>query len=162
MHMHHQALQPDPRSLPCACTALRKASRVVGRLYDNALAGAGVTANQLAILRALGRSGPQPLSRLADSMVMDRTSLYRALAPMARDGWVSIEGAGRGRSRVAALTGEGRRVMDAAADRWEAAQAHFVGAFGADEWLALSTMLQAVIAMPAAAAGAAAARRSEP
>jgi DNA-binding MarR family transcriptional regulator len=148
MHMHHDSV--DPVTLPCACTALRKASRAVGRLYDASLAPTGLNANQLAILRALGRGGPTPLSRLADAMVMDRTSLYRALRPMTADGWVAITDAPTGRTKVVALTDDGRAVMDGAAGRWEAAQSAFVGALGADEWRALHAILGGVIATAAA------------
>ena len=85
MYMHHESL-----SGPCACTTLRKAARAVGRVYDEALAGKGMTTAQFAILRHVWRGGSVPLSRLADSLVMDRTSLYRALAPVEAKGWVAV------------------------------------------------------------------------
>lgn len=149
MHMHHD--DPVPTDLPCACTTLRKASRAVGRLYDATLAASGINANQLAILRALARTGPTPLSRLAEAMVMDRTSLYRALVPMTRAGWVSIVAGPSGRAKHGSLTDEGRRLMDAAAGQWEAAQLAFVGAFGNKEWAALYAMLQGAITTATAA-----------
>lgn len=151
MRMHH--LQREPVAVPCACTALRKASRAVGRFYDSTLAGTGLNANQLSILRALSRTGPTPLSRLADAMVMDRTSLYRALGPMAQAGWVCIVTGPSGRAKLGSLTVEGRRVMDGAAERWEAAQSTFVEAVGLDEWRALNAMLGDVIATMASATG---------
>ena len=154
MHMHHEraasttatAVVAVPASLPCACTTLRKAARAVTRLYDGALAGAGMNANQLSILRALNRAGPQPLSRLAETLVMDRTSLYRALRPMERSGWVVVEAASSGRSRVACLTDEGRVAMDRAAAGWESAQAGFVGALGSEAWEELAGVLQGLVA----------------
>jgi len=103
----------------------------VGRAYDSALAGTGLTANQLAILRSLARTGPQPLSRLAEAMVMDRTSLYRALTPLQRAGQVSVDAAGVGRTRIARLTPEGRRVGD----------------FGPAEWSAMAESLRDIIAL---------------
>ena len=145
MHMHH--VPSTPSELPCACTTLRKAARAVGRLYDSALAGTGLTANQLAILRSLARTGPQPLSRLAEAMVMDRTSLYRALSPLERADQVSIEAAGTGRARVARLTPEGRRVMEAAAASWESVQGRLVGDFGPSAWSAMAESLRDIIAL---------------
>ena len=134
--MHH-----DLESLPCACTALRKASRAMSRLYDEALAPAGLTTCQYAILRHLARSGDLPLSRLAELLVMDRTSLYRAIAGTERAGWVRIDSAGHGRTRIAVLTGSGRVAMDAATPLWAAAQGRIVGAVGAAEWRALAGSL---------------------
>ena len=145
MHMHHDLAQPS--SLPCACTTLRKATRVVSRLYDEALSGSGMTATQLAILRSLGRTGTAPLSRLAEAMVMDRTTLYRALAPMTAAGWIDIATAARGRAKTAALTATGRAAMDAAASGWEAAQGRFVGEFGAEKWMALHAVLGDILAL---------------
>jgi DNA-binding MarR family transcriptional regulator len=131
--------------IPCACTALRKAARAVTRLYEGRMGDAGLTIAQFAILRALDREPDQPLSRLADAMVMDRTSLYRALTPMVREGWLVI-GAGRGaRAKITSLTGEGREVMARAAPRWAAAQAGFLDTVGRDAWLAAAGTLKAIV-----------------
>jgi DNA-binding MarR family transcriptional regulator len=136
MHMHHKATAID---LPCACTTLRKATRAVSRIYDDALAAAGMNVTQLAILRAIGRAGDggAPLSRLAETLVMDNTSLYRGLGPLIRAGWVVVKQAGKGRTKLVRLTTKGRRVTDAAAEPWEAAQSRVVEAFGVDRWAAL-------------------------
>ena len=92
MHMHHE----HPVAATCACTALRKASRAVTRLYDEALDNSGMTIVQFSILRNLEREGPRPLMQLADLMVMERTTLYRALVPLEHAGWITIRnGAGR-------------------------------------------------------------------
>ena len=139
MHMHHEPV--DPLLLSCACTTVRKAGRAVGRIYDAALATAGMNANQLAILRALGRNGPMPLSRLAAAMVMDRTSLYRALDPLERSGWIEVDQAPSGRARIARLTPAGERARDGAAAAWESAQSRVVAAFGTESWRDLSGQL---------------------
>src|SRR5690349_18366919 len=109
MHMHHEA---DPAAGPCVCTALRKATRAVSRVYDEALEAAGLTTTQFAILRHVARAGTPPLSRLAEQLVMDRTSLYRTLEPMQRHGWVAIAPAPAGRAKLVSLTPEGVAVMD--------------------------------------------------
>ena len=127
--------------MPCASTALRKASRAVGRLYDAALEPSGLTANQLSILRTIERMGDPPLARLSERMVMDRTSLYRALAPMERDGWVRIEPA-TGRSKRVRLTPTGREVSEAAAAAWDRVQGRFVDAVGLDRWESFAATLR--------------------
>src|SRR5271163_2354199 len=136
MYMHHKRTAID---LPCACTTLRKASRALSRIYDEALAAVGMNITQFAILRVIGRAGDGgiPLSRLAESLVMDKTSLYRGLGPLIRSGWVVVMQAGKGRTKLVCLTNEGRRVTDAAAEPWEAAQSKVVAAFGVQRWAAL-------------------------
>jgi DNA-binding MarR family transcriptional regulator len=134
MHMHDVIA-----SLPCACTTLRKASRALSRVYDEALAPAGLTVSQLGVLRAIGRGDQkgEPLSRLAETLVMDRTSLYRALRPMVRPGWLLIKDAPKGRAKVVQLSKAGIRVMADAAGYWQSAQSRVIGEFGVARWAAL-------------------------
>ncbi len=137
MYMHHEAIAG-----PCACTLLRKAARAVGRLYDDALAGHGMTTARFALLRHIARGEPLPLSRLAEQLVLDRTSLYRALAPVEAEGWVSVA-AGTGKTKLASLTEAGRAALaDAEAD-WAAVQERIASEMGA-EWGALQKGLAAI------------------
>lgn len=141
MHMHHD----DPSSITCACTALRKASRAVTRLYDGALEGTGMSTVQFSILRNLERAGPLPLMRLAELLVMERTTLYRALAPLELKAWVAI-GDGTGRTKTASLTRAGARAVAATAVAWEAAQRKLLAQIGGKEWSALEGSLARLVA----------------
>ena len=144
MHMHHLA-----PSLPCACTTIRKASRALSRIYDEALAPAGLTVAQLGVLRAIGRGpkGGEPLSRLAETLVMDRTSLYRALGPMARSGWLLIKDAPKGRAKVVQLSKAGIGATTRAAEYWERAQSRVIGEFGIDRWVTLQKAMTELTAL---------------
>ena len=137
MHMHHDS------PAGCACTLLRKAARAVGHVYDEALASHGMTTAQFAILRTVARAAPLPLSRLAEQLVLDRTSLYRALAPLEAKGWIAVE-QGQGRTKLAALTPCGHTALTAAEADWEAVQARLTGAMAAGEWVALQGALKAI------------------
>lgn len=136
---------PNPIDSPCVCTSLRKAARAVSRSYDEALAGTGMTIAQFSVLRHIARGGDIPLSRLAEALVMDRTSLYRALAPLEQKGWVTTGSAPKGRTRVAALTDAGRDAMEAASIPWRVAQARLIGAMGEDGWTTFEASLRGVI-----------------
>ena len=103
-----------------------------------------MTITQYAILKALDRVPDQPLSRLAEAMVMDRTTLYRAVAPMQREGWLHIE-SGPGRSRIARMTEVGRTTMADAGPVWAAAQAAFLDSFGRQAWAQLAATLTLVV-----------------
>ena len=67
-----------------ACTAsnVRKASRAISQVYDAALQPVNLKSTQFTVLATLSKSGQQPLSQLADAMVMDRTTLTRNLQPL--------------------------------------------------------------------------------
>lgn len=142
MHMHHPGGPAGPATLACAGTTLRSAARAVSRGYDAALHDGDLTVTQFAILRRVARAGEIPLSRLAERMVMDRTTLYRALTPMTREGWIRIEPAARGRARVATLTPAGVRRLSDSTAAWELAQTRLVGAFGVERWQALYAELR--------------------
>lgn len=113
------------------------------RLYDDALASACMTVQQFAILRNIDRAGTIPVSRLADALVMDRTSLYRALTPLERSGWV-VRGQGTARTRTAQLAHAGIDALAQATPAWEAAQARVLDEFGRDNWRAASWTLAAL------------------
>jgi DNA-binding MarR family transcriptional regulator len=136
MHMHQDSL-PET----CACTMLRKASRVIGRVYDEALASHGMSIGQFAILRHVARGEPLALSRLAEQLEMDRSSLYRALTPLEKRGWVLVT-AGAGRSKNAALTEAGRTAMHAAEPDWAAVQLRVEGEAGAALWKVLKAGIE--------------------
>lgn len=137
MHMHHDYL-----SGPCACTSLRKAARAVGKAYDDALAPTGMTTAQFSILRNVSRGDAVPLSRLAEKLVMDRSSLYRAIAPIEAKGWVVLS-AGPGKAKLAALTEPGKAALAAAEPYWAQAQKHIVGTMG-EVWSGLEFALKAL------------------
>lgn len=117
----------------------------MSRLYDDAVGAAGLTTNQFSILRKLDRHGPQPLSRLAEQLVMDRTSLYRTLRPLERAGWLAIAGSAAGRVKLATLTDAGAAKLIEAQHLWQDVQARMVTAIGAETWAALSGGLDAIV-----------------
>jgi DNA-binding MarR family transcriptional regulator len=129
----------------CAAGTLRRATRSIARVYDGWLASAGLTTTQFSILRALQRHGaPMPLSDLAEELVFERTSLYRALEPMRREGLVALS-PGLGRAKQAALTPGGIRRIARAMPHWTKAQEAFVARFGRSEWSRLASQLVEIV-----------------
>jgi DNA-binding MarR family transcriptional regulator len=135
-------MSPNEVPRPCACTSVRRVARVLGRAYDSALSESGLNITQLAVLRTVLRHPREPLSRLADDLAMDRTSLYRALALLRKNRWVSLDEGGDERSRSASVTEEGRRVLAKADPAWAVAQTDVVERFGVAKWSSLVAELQ--------------------
>jgi DNA-binding MarR family transcriptional regulator len=127
---------------PCACTTVKKLSRILGRAYDAALAPSGINVTQFAVMRSISRHDGEPLARVADELEMDRTSLYRAIAPMERDGWIKLVAGADGRSRAAIATANGTKVIAKAAGNWEQVQSNVIDRFGKAEWGALVSELR--------------------
>ncbi len=131
----------------CACEGLRRAARGISRVYGGALAGLGLTPTQLAILVATRLRGSVPLSRLAEGLRLDRTSLYRAIRPLRRKGWIRILPGRTQRERVATVTAKGERILQEALPIWERTQERFVEAVGPRAWVALSSALRQVVSV---------------
>ncbi len=129
---------------PCACTTVRTLSRLLARIYDEALHECDLNVTQLAVLRAIDRMSGEALSRVAASLSMDRTSMYRAVGTMKRRGWIELSRGKDGRSHSAVVSNEGRRVLDNSAPRWEQVQSAIVDRFGRNRWRALVAELQAL------------------
>lgn len=131
---------------PCTCMAVRQAARQVTQLYDHHLAAFGLRISQYGILSTLDRRGPLSINELAARMVMDRTTMGRALRPLERDGLVVIAPGRDGRTRALQVTPLGRERLARARPGWQAAQAAFEARYGADEAAALRRQLGLAVA----------------
>ena len=126
----------------CNCTALRKASRRVSQLYDEALAACGLRVTQLAILNQILRMGMPAMGELAQALVMDRGALAHNVKPLERDGLIeTVTDPADRRNRLIALTRAGRRKIVESERSWARAQQRFEASFGAKESAALRRAL---------------------
>jgi DNA-binding MarR family transcriptional regulator len=111
------------RDPPCACSALRRATRAVRAAYAEALKPTGLRITQFAVLRTLARLGPVPVTRLATETALDWSTMGRNLNSLERDGFVRLAvGEADQRERVAHLTEAGREAIEAALPYWREAQ----------------------------------------
>jgi len=114
----------------CACEGLRRTARAVTQLYEDALAPSGLRATQFPILVALAAAGPLPVTRLADALGLERTTLTRNMRGLQDLGIIAIAGGDDRRTRVVELTPEGSRCLSEALPLWEQAQGHVEERFG--------------------------------
>lgn len=140
--------QPPPALEPtdCNCQALRQAARHVSQIYDDYLAAEGLKTSQYSILSKLNRLGPQSINELAKLMVMDRTTLGRAVKPLERDKLLTIEAGEDARVRRLKLTAAGLTKVKAAAAQWREAQKKFETTYGVTDSAELRSALRRVVA----------------
>jgi DNA-binding MarR family transcriptional regulator len=139
-------LLASPDRSACNCSALRQAARHVTQIYDRHLAQEGLRSTQYSVLLNLSRLDRISINELAKALVMDRTTLGRAIRPLQRDGLLTIGAGDDGRTRSLSLTPAGEARLKAAAAKWREAQAEFETAFGANEAANLRTTLRRVVA----------------
>jgi DNA-binding MarR family transcriptional regulator len=142
-----KAAEPEGLDLsPCNCLALRQASRHVSQIYDRYMAKVGLRGSQYSILSKLSRLGAMPIGKLAETMVLDRTALGRALRPLERERLVMVGPGPDARTRSVSLTPPGQARFNEAVVQWRKAQKEFEGGFGAEAAQALRSTLQRVVA----------------
>ncbi|HYB99512.1 MAG TPA: MarR family winged helix-turn-helix transcriptional regulator [Candidatus Limnocylindrales bacterium] len=122
-----------PRSAgDCVCLNLRQAARAVTQLYDEALRPCGLRATQLGLLAMTHKAGSLPISRLAELLVMDRTTLTRNIKPLEKQGLICTNCGDDKRIRSICLTEEGKAALQAALPLWEEVQRQVVAKLGAE------------------------------
>ena len=112
------------------CSSLRMATRSVNRLYDRALAPAGLRVTGYSILTRLAEAGPLSIGELAGRLAMERTTCSREAAPLVEAGLVeNMVGSDR-RRRLLRLTSLGARRRAEAYPLWERVQQMVADEFG--------------------------------
>jgi len=118
----------------CNCFAARQAARHLTKLYEHHLAGAALTSAQFSILVALDEAGQMSMNELAKALVMDRTTLLRAIKPLQRDELlISRPSEDNVRQLVFSLSADGARRLKKAFALWSKAQQEFEATIGSGE-----------------------------
>ena len=137
----------DEISSHCVCFSVRRAARAVTQAYDRTLAPSGLRATQLTLLVALARAGTVPFARLASALGMDRTTFTRNVAPLKRDGLLTMRRGPDRRVKLVAITTSGRRALARAIPLWERAQRRITVGVGAERWDSLRRDIERITAL---------------
>jgi DNA-binding MarR family transcriptional regulator len=121
-------------ALPCLCASLRRSSRALTQLYEEALRPLGLRASQFTILQVLSLAGEMTQGEISQWLAMDSTTLTRTLAIMSRHGWIiRRRGQDRREWRIR-LSSTGRSQFGRALPRWEKVQAVVKKKLGGKRW----------------------------
>jgi DNA-binding MarR family transcriptional regulator len=138
-------MSPPIRNInACVCSRLRRASRALTQLYDDAMLPSGLRVTQFSLLGTLRARGPARIGDLAARLLLDRTALSRNLEPLESRGWVRVAPGADGRTREVALTREGGAALAAATPLWEQAQRQVARRLGASNVESLVSLLRNV------------------
>ncbi|RZL86897.1 MAG: MarR family transcriptional regulator [Variovorax sp.] len=130
--------------LACTNTALRRAARRLGQIYDEALAPLGLKATQAALISEISKltdheSGEGPtLQDLAARLAIQISALTHAMRPLVRDGLVVLrQDDSDGRTKHGVLTLLGRERLKEALLLWAAANRRVENVLGPASAVAL-------------------------
>jgi DNA-binding MarR family transcriptional regulator len=122
-----------PRLSPmeCTCFRIRGAARRVTQIYSRHLAPTGLKISQFSLLGFITAEGPVAISRLAELLATDRTTLTRNLGPLLADGLVERTASSDKRRHELIATVAGRALFKRALPLWAAAEQEVRMAMGA-------------------------------
>lgn len=129
----------------CAAGRVRKLSRAVSAIYDEALRPHGIRVSQLTILAlvsALRQAAPSDLERY---LLMDRSTVSRNVKRMCDPGWLETVPAPDARSHFIVATNRGQELLERALPDWREAQRQARALLG-DE--GFDAIVQAANSMP--------------
>lgn len=129
----------------CCCFNMRKVMRAVTQYYDRSLESTGIRATQFTLLVALSSTSAKTLTEIADSLVMDRTTLTRNLKPLEKMGFITTVQPLDKRSKGYVLTDAGKEVVNRSVPLWEEAQNSIVNALGEERYFNILSELEQLL-----------------
>ena len=123
---------------PCMCAVIRKTGRLLTKKYDQYLKPSGLKITQFSMLANIARNPGIAVSKLAELIVMDQTTVTRNLRVLEKAGYIHIEtDATDHRIKRTQITDFGMSRMDEARPFWEKAQLEMERIIGREgiEWL---------------------------
>jgi DNA-binding MarR family transcriptional regulator len=122
--------KPFMPALPCMCASLRRASRLVSQLYEDAMRPLGMRATQFTILQSLVLAEEVTQGQLGQMLGMDSTTLTRTLTIMSREGWIAKRRGEDRREWRMRLSKKGEAQFKIALPHWQKVQDKLRGQLG--------------------------------
>lgn len=133
MYIHLFSMGNAPIPLPCLCATIRRASRALTQLYEDALRPVGLRGPQFTILQALSLAGEVTQGQLGRILAIDSTTLTRTLRIMARNRWIEKRPGKDRREWRIRMAKAGKIQFQRATPYWEKVQSEVRDQLG-DRW----------------------------
>jgi len=125
----------------CISTRVRQLSRIVTRVYDDALRPLGITASQFTLLTQLAQQDGITAVEIGHSLDIEKSTLSRNLKRLLALGHITMDPPAGRRGRGLHLTPKGETVIKHAYPVWMDAQSRTVKTMGADSRMTLDSLL---------------------
>ena len=132
--------------VPATCMGLhiRRASRILTQVYDDALRSIDLEINQFTLLVAVHLFHEVSITRLAQELFTDQTTITRNIKVLEKRGFVATHPGKDRRIKLVSLTIEGQMLLERACPLWEQVQADLKQHFGSQKWQTLLSLLSEV------------------
>ncbi|HEX7736931.1 MAG TPA: MarR family winged helix-turn-helix transcriptional regulator [Ktedonobacteraceae bacterium] len=143
---HADALALAEVETTCLCLNVRKMARSLTHHYEAQLQASDLRITQFSLLVAIALAREVPLTRLAEAVAMDRTTLTRNLKPLERQHLITIATSPEDRRvHIITLTPQGYQKVNDALPLWKQAQAQMIALLGPQQSHAVLVDAQAVM-----------------
>lgn len=106
----------------CVALRVRRMSRIVTRVYDDALRGLGITASQFTLLTQLANQDGITAVEIGYSLDIEKSTLSRNLKRLLALGLIEMDPPAGRRGRGLHLTAQGQSTLQTAYPIWKTAQ----------------------------------------
>ncbi|GAB4070964.1 winged helix-turn-helix transcriptional regulator [Ancylobacter sonchi] len=129
----------------CLCRRVQRASRSVGKRFDDAFRAVGINNWQFTMLMSLATPEPRTVNQIAAELGMDRTTTTKNLRPLERRGLIEIRpDAKDGRVRRVLLTEAGDRLLAEALVQWRGVNERLAASLTGEQLQALRGALEII------------------
>ena len=104
-------------SAACISTRIRQLSRIITRVYDDALRPLGITASQFTLLTQLAQQDGITAVEIGHALDIEKSTLSRNLKRLLQDGFLTMDPPAGRRGRGLHLTPKGEMVIHAGVSR---------------------------------------------
>jgi DNA-binding MarR family transcriptional regulator len=131
----------DNTAAGCMATRVRQLSRIVTRVYDDAMRPLGITASQYTLLAQLASRDGITAVEIGYELDIEKSTLSRNLKRLLALGHIEMDPPAGRRGRGLHLTAKGEVVLRKAYPIWQASQAKTIQAMGLESRGALDGLL---------------------
>ena len=125
----------------CLATRVRQLSRIITRVYDDAMRPLGITASQYTLLAQLASRDGITAVEIGHELDIEKSTLSRNLKRLLALGHIIMDPPAGRRGRGLHLTPKGQAVLKDAYPIWQAAQSRAIGVMGTDSRERLDDLL---------------------
>jgi DNA-binding MarR family transcriptional regulator len=132
----------DTTSASCIATRIRQLSRIITRVYDDALRPLGITASQFTLLSQLAQQDGVTAVEIGFTLDIEKSTLSRNLKRLIDLGLILMDPPAGRRGRGLRLTPKGQAVIKDAYPVWQDAQLKAVRVMGPESRATLDGLLR--------------------
>jgi DNA-binding MarR family transcriptional regulator len=125
----------------CIATRVRQLSRIITRVYDDAMRPLGITASQYTLLTQLAARDGITAVEIGGDLDIEKSTLSRNLKRLLALGHIVMDPPAGRRGRGLHLTPKGQAVIKDAFPVWQAAQSKATGVMGQNSRAVLDDLL---------------------